>query len=223
MKKSSRQADIEQRIGQIAAGMPAAEEELVELARAALVRYDRAVMARQESQADIAANEYRAVVWKLNGGTHFGCRADSQAPSNRLASLFAAKDGQVPMLGQHGLFEIEVDGIVAVVVASNTPEDWQKVNTFSLHAVSTGSPFISETGYRSLLLAVEDGLTVQEQVAAEIRHLLKEHGAVWIEEGYQRHIENSAWRKTRWGQDVIERRAAGGAFVGKAGQMGFVF
>ena len=51
-------------------------------------------------------------MWKLNGGTFFGCLADDLAAGKIIEKHCASALGKVPMWGQTGQFLIEVEGSV---------------------------------------------------------------------------------------------------------------
>ncbi len=83
-----------------------------------------------------------------------GIIADEDAPGSVLERLTRAEDGQIPLWGQAGSFEIkhkkmrvriEIEGVFGI---GATFVSWLG---FSAHAVDKTKPFLSETGYRSFL------------------------------------------------------------------------
>lgn len=83
-----------------------------------------------------------------------GIIADEDAPGSVLERMTRAEDGQIPLWGQAGSFEIkhkkmrvriEMEGLFGI---GATFVSWLG---FSAHAVDKTKPFLSETGYRSFL------------------------------------------------------------------------
>lgn len=160
----------------IAATLPASREALLCLARDLVNKYHAAILAHDQVGADAASATNEAVIWKLNGGTFFGCldRENPEAGGNLVFAHCRAIPGAVPLWGQNGEFLIEVDGVRAVVEVSDGFGDslWPQ---FAFHAVDTKSDFISETGYRSAMLETQYGKSVDEFVRWHFAGFLKEN------------------------------------------------
>lgn len=156
--------DREQIAAELAASMPADEAGLLAEAMAAVIALDAAVLADDEAAATAAGDRYEAAVWKLNGGTFFGCRADQDSAGRVIDRQCRAVPGVVPMWGQAGEFAIEVDGIRALVKVS----DGFGVGRaqYSFYALDLDRPFISETGYRSHFDTLVAKRTVAEAATA---------------------------------------------------------
>lgn len=159
------QAETEQRTSHLPGDIGTAGPYLLSLFRdlnAAIIAGDKATYERLTAEAhDLAV--------KLNGGTHFGMCVDDGGAS-QLERATRAPDGQVPLWGQQGVFDIEAcgcrvridfDGIYGTAFPG-----------FSANAIDWDKPFISETGYRSFLLAtgldVEGGFPPPDQFAREV-------------------------------------------------------
>lgn len=139
-------------------------------------KYHDAVLAGHVEVLDQMEAAYRALVYKLNGDTLFGCGADDSSAANVLARAVAAKPGQVPRWGQAGDFLLEVEGLrVRVVLSSNMLGNHLACD---LHAVDLDKPFISPTGYRSAGLTVTSSLgeTVDQAARRLVLDLLQNEG-----------------------------------------------
>ncbi|ENO5565712.1 hypothetical protein ACBS74_003840 [Escherichia coli] len=108
----------------------------------------------------------------MNGGTFFGCNADSDSPSNVVESHCQADSGAVPKWGQTGAFVVVVDGMRVLVEFGSLGS--QGTAHFSFHAVDLDAWFISGTGYRSHFDGVRFGLTVEEAAKAILADYLKD-------------------------------------------------
>ena len=64
---------------ELLAELPADRDGLLAAAVAAVVEIDAAVMRGDGAAAELAGDRYEAIIWKLNGGTNFGCMADDEA------------------------------------------------------------------------------------------------------------------------------------------------
>ena len=154
---------------------PTDKTSLLAEAMAAVTALHTAVLSFDNQGAADAGNRYEAVVWKLNGGTFFGCRADDLAAGKIIERHCASALGEVPMWGQTGQFLIEVEGIRALV-------DFGYgygvgCTHYDFYAVDLDRPFISETGYRSHLDVLVEGRTVDEAATAIFTSYLKERSS----------------------------------------------
>jgi hypothetical protein len=145
-------------------------------ARQCAEKYHDAVLAGHVEVLDQMERAYRALVYKLNGGTMFGCGADTDSAANVLDRHVAAKPGQVPRWGQSGQFLLEVDGLrVRVVIGGNMLGNHRNCD---LHAVDLDRPFLSTTGYRSsgLTVTANIGETVDQAARRMVLDLLNNEG-----------------------------------------------
>jgi hypothetical protein len=158
------------------AAMPAEIEAGIPYFRSLLDRFNAAALAGDLTACQAIEQEANDLADKLNGGTHFGVKADFDSPCNVLERETAAPIGAIPIWGQAGDFivnvqgcdiRIEFDGIYGICSPS-----------FSAHAVDWDAPFISDTGYRSFLghgWPPVVGMTVDRYVRAEIeQHITRE-------------------------------------------------
>lgn len=151
-------------------------------------KYHDAVLAGHVEVLDQMEAAYKALVFKLNGDTMFGCGADDDSAANVLCRAVAAKPGQVPRWGQAGDFLLEVEGLrVRVVLSSNMLGNHLAC---ALHAVDLDKPFISTTGYRSAGLTVVSNLgeTVDQAARRLVLDLMQEAGRL-------KPIEADAWAR----------------------------
>lgn len=135
---------------QALAGLPGRgfTEGLEQLAAEARERFNDAIRAAVPAQVDSALVQYRAVIYRLNGDTWKGCRAE-QGAECRLERLLAARPGHVPGWGQAGEWLLEVEGVRIRVAISPYGLG---VHSLGLHAVDADAPFLSDTGYLSYRL-----------------------------------------------------------------------
>lgn len=151
------------------ATLPDDRDGLLAAALSAVVDFDAAVMCCDGAGAEIAGDRYEASVWKLNGGTYFGCRANDNAAGCVIERHCAALPGNVPLWGQQGQFVIEVEHIRALVKykAEFQRDDGPMSAQFEFVIVDLDRTFISETGYRCHFDTVWGGMTV-DAVARDI-------------------------------------------------------
>lgn len=169
----------------IAATLPTDEPSLIEIARAAADDYDRAVMAADDTAATAAHERYDAAVYRLNGDSFFGCRADDEAAGGRLGAACAAVDGQVPRWGQRGRFVITVQSMRVLVEFRPVLDCW--AHHFELRIVDRTRPFISPTGYQSIFVRhLVGGLTTEATAMQLVAERIAEHGTVRLGEQVQR-------------------------------------
>ena len=139
---------------------------------AAVTALHTAVLSFDNQGAADAGNRYEAAVWKLNGGTFFGCVANDLAAGKIIERHCASALGEVPMWGQTGQFLIKVEGIRALV---DFGYGYGVGGThYDFHAVDLDRPFISETGYRSHLDVLAAGRIVDEAASAIFAGYIKE-------------------------------------------------
>jgi len=163
------------------AGVPA--EHFPALAKDAAEKYHDAVLAGHIEALDQAEDAYCALVYKLNGDTLFGCKADDDSAGHVLARAVAAQPGQVPSWGQAGEFLLEVEGLRVWVVL---PHHMLGNHRFcDLCAVDLDKPFISETGYRSVNLSATSsiGESVDQTVRRVVLELMQAEGKLKAIEG----------------------------------------
>ena len=171
-KRKEKPTEREEITAALAASMPTDKTGLVAEAMAAVTALHTAVVLNDSQGAADAGNRYEATVWKLNGGTFFGCRADDLAAGKIIEKHCASAFGKVPMWGQTGQFLIEVEAIRALV---DFGYGYGVGGThYDFHAVDLDRSFISETGYRSHLDVLAAGRTVDEAASAIFTGYLKE-------------------------------------------------
>jgi hypothetical protein len=148
----------------LSASMPEDQTGLLAEATAAINVLHAAVLAFDSHGALNAANRYEAAIWKLNGNTFFGCRADEKAAGNVIDRYCEAIPGEVPFWGQKGQFLIEVNGIRTWVDFGGGYGVGR--THYGFNVVDLDQFFISETGYRSHFAELAWGQTVDEAAAA---------------------------------------------------------
>ena len=98
-------------------------------------------------------NDAYLLATKLNGGK-IGIIAGDDAPGCKLDAQARAADGQIPLWGQSGAFEITAAGLTARVEMGGMfgiGATAMPYLGFSVCAVDKQKPFLSATGYRSFL------------------------------------------------------------------------
>lgn len=208
-----------EQVMQLAAALPEAAPALLDVAMQAVRDIDAAVRAGDDPSLALATARYDAVVWKLNGGTFFGCDGGPNASAAVVGRHCAAVPGAVPLWGQNGEFLIEVEGIRAVVRVEGPRFSW--MNHFEFHAIDPDTPFISETGYRSHFARPVGECTVDDAAALHLRAILAEKGRVMIE--VKRRPEIAAGERFPWVRVVAPVPAAVSAYVEQGGQFAFAF
>jgi len=135
------------------AHLPGTMEEAVPYYWRLIKAHHAAMLAGDIGEVSRLRGEAHDLAYKLNGFEP-GILADEDAPGCVLARLTQAKDGDVPLWGQSGSFEvryrdmrvqIDIDGLFGIGATSMS---WPG---FSASAIETDKPFLSETGYRSFL------------------------------------------------------------------------
>lgn len=207
------------KVMQLAAMLPEVGSALLDVAMQAVVELDAAVRAGNDSAVALATARYDAVVWKLNGGTFFGCAGGPDAPAAVVGRHCAAVPGAVPLWGQRGEFLVEAEGIRAVVRMEGRGFSW--MHHFEFHAIDPDTPFISETGYRSHFARPVGECMVDEAAALHLRAILAEKGRVMIEA--ERRGAIAAGERFPWVRKVAPVPAAVSAYVEQGGQFAFAF
>jgi hypothetical protein len=158
-------------------------EQFPALAKQAADQYHDAVLAGHVDALDRAEDAYTALVYKLNGDTLHGCKADTDSAGHVLACAVAAQPGQVPGWGQAGEFLLEVDGLRVWVVVPHHMLGNHRFCDF--RAVDLDKPFVSETGYRSVTLTATSsiGETVDQAARREVLELIQAAGRLKTIEG----------------------------------------
>lgn len=158
-------------------------EQIPALAKQAAEQYHDAVLAGHVDALDRAEDAYTALVYKLNGDSLHGCKADADSAGHVLARAVAAQPGQVPGWGQAGEFLLEVDGLRVWVVVPHHMLGNHRFCDF--RAVDLDKPFVSETGYRSVTLTATSsiGETVDQAARREVVELIQAAGKLKTIEG----------------------------------------
>ncbi|NBK29603.1 klcB [Nitrincola iocasae] len=162
----------DEQAAKLAASMPDEQTALLDLAAGAVNDLHAAVLVDDAERVAGAMARYEAVIWKMNGGTFFGCNADSDSPGNVVERHCQADTGAVPKWGQKGAFVSVVDGMRVLVEFGSLGS--QGTAHFSFHAVDLDAWFISETGYRSHFDGLRFGSTVEEAAKAILVDYLKD-------------------------------------------------
>ncbi|MCI8212564.1 hypothetical protein AUC61_23825 [Pseudomonas sp. S25] len=159
-------------------------------------QYHDAMLAEDMASLELAEMAYPALVYALNGGTFFGCKAGPDSAGYVLERAAAARAGQVPSWGQAGEFLLELEGVrICVKLTSNMLGNHRSVD---LHAVDWDKPFISSTGYRNVVLtaANHQGRTVDQALRLVVEDVLEREGglvAIDAEYGKARRENPPAW------------------------------
>nr|WP_011666375.1 hypothetical protein [Bordetella pertussis]WNV60317.1 KlcB [Bordetella pertussis]BAF33450.1 KlcB [Bordetella pertussis] len=170
---------------ELLAELPADRDGLLAAAVAAVVEIDAAVMRGDGAAAEQAGDRYEAIIWKLNGGTNFGCMADDEAAGHVIERHCAAVPGEVPLWGQRGQF-LAVAGDVRALVEYEAGYGGPLNAHFQFHAIDLDRPFISATGYRSHFDTVRGCMTVDEAARGIMAAMLAEKKRpVLIEASYR--------------------------------------
>lgn len=156
----------------LAASMPDEQATLLEVAADAVDNLHCAVLVDDAEGAAGAMAWYEAVIWKMNGGTFFGCNADSDSPGKVVERYCQADPGTVPKWGQKGAFVVVVDGMRVLVEFGFFGS--QGGANFSFHAVDLDALFISETGYRSHFDGLRFGSTVEDAAKGILADYIKD-------------------------------------------------
>ncbi|MNM35035.1 hypothetical protein D3C81_457010 [compost metagenome] len=159
------------------AALPDSVDELPCIADQMELVFHDAMLAGDEAARQEAITTYEAVIYKMNGGTFFGCKANCDSPAWVLMERHAAEPGQVPRWGQKGEFLVTLaDGLRIYVRFLNGGLSMN--GAIELHAVDVGKPFPSSSGYRHhyFQLASHEGRSVAEAVRLEIEHCVTHFG-----------------------------------------------
>jgi hypothetical protein len=124
---------------ELLAELPADRDGLLTAAVAAVVQIDAAVMHGDGAAAELAGDRYEAIIWKLNGGTNFGCMADDEAAGRVIERHCAAVPGEVPLWGQRGQF-LAVAGDVRALVEYEAGYGGPLWAHFQFHAIDLDRP-----------------------------------------------------------------------------------
>lgn len=159
------QAETDRRTAHLPATIPEAAAHL----RALFARLDAALRAGDGAAAAGIEQEAEDLAIKLNGGTHFGMCTEGGG-AVLLEEATRAPDGEVPLWGQQGCFDVDVAGRGGTRCRVRIAFDGlfgMSFLAFSAGAVHWDLPFISQTGYRSFLgppRALAIGISVQDYV-----------------------------------------------------------
>lgn len=202
----------------LAATLPNATPALLDVAMTAFRDINAAVRAGDDAGLTLAYSLYDAVVWKLNGGTFFGAAAGPEASAAVVAQHCAAPAGAVPLWGQHGEFQIEVEGIRAVVRFDGR---WMMTSVhFEFHAIDPDTPFISETGYLSHFAHSVSECPVDAAAALYMRAILVEKGRQMIDAEYRRSV--AACERFPWVRELAPSTNDTRTYVESSGQLALV-
>jgi len=143
------------------AHLPGTWEDALKFHRRQIADHHAAMLANDFEAAHSIRDDAHLLATKLNGGKG-GILAGEDAPGCRLDAQAAATRGHVPLRGQSGCFEIKAAGMAAQVEMGGMfgiGATAMPYLGFSVRAVDSGKPFLSETGYRSFLdVSVSPGI-----------------------------------------------------------------
>jgi len=203
----------------IAQDLPEDEAALLGVAAEAISAFNAAVLASDDAAAEAAECRYDAVVWKLNGGTFFGCMADDDSAGSRVMAHCAAEPGAEPMWHQAGDFVIDVDGMRARVRVKPFANSY----ALEFNAVDVDKPFMSDTGYLSTFTDPKGGLTVRDVAERTARGEVKTRKARLIQVSSRASLREDL--ASSWVAGLIETgpSAPPPVFVEQGGQLAFAF
>ncbi len=205
----------QQRIEHLAAQLTDGEGELMQHCRCAAAAFHEGVMASDPRAVDEASIQFEAGIICMNGGSRFGCRATDDAPGNRVARTLATMPGTAPSWGQPGRFEIEANGMRAVVDYAPPLTDFSSHLQF--HAVDECKPFISETGYRSHYFQNAAGGSTVAEFAEVMLKAFQRESARMIKAQYRERLRSNS------GLPWLARFEDKGPVMDDLGQLGFAF
>ena len=131
------------------------DHRILDAAWNALVELNEACIAGEVERRSAAVYKFEACIWKLNGGTFFGCNSGEQEAAHVIDDYCRAKAGNVPIWGQSGEFIVEsaAGRRARVEIKAGCMIGFLSA---SFNAVDLGAPFISETGYRSYMFNLSE-------------------------------------------------------------------
>lgn len=146
-----------------AAHLPGDRQSAIPFFRALLEDHHAAMMAADVERVTALREEARLLAQKLNGHQP-GIWAGPDAPGCVLPRETRAAEGQIPLGGQQGAFEITLAGTriraeMESLLGITSHSYWLR---FGFDAVDWDKLFISETGYRSFLgcaIEITPGIT----------------------------------------------------------------
>ena len=144
--------------------LPPSVDDLVPLYGECLVRLNQCVLAADQQGADLELEHLELLQERANGNASFGM-ACGDSPAERLRVENCAPIGAEPLWHQGGVFRLVIEG-VPHLLAHN--ED----GYLSVFAEDPQLPFLSETGYRSLMGSYALGHSVAAQAEAYIREYM---------------------------------------------------
>lgn len=153
------------------AHLPSAMPEGIAYFRGLIARYNEALLAADIDGAQAICDEAHDLAYKL-GGYESGILAKPDSAGRVLDNETAAPEGQVPLWGQRGNFQlpdfnarIEMNSIFGI--GSPLPG-------FAAHAIDRSRPFLSPTGYRSFLglRSLAEGLSTADYVCEALRSFI---------------------------------------------------
>lgn len=206
------------KVASVAAALPTERAALLGLVAQAAEDLHASALASNAEGVHTARELYFAIVWKLNGGSFFGCM-DSSNPE---AGGILVKDhckvapGIVPTWGQCGKFLIAAEGMRAIVEFDDGFSRF--TSHFSFQAVDAHAPFISETGYRSHFENMRLGCTVDEAAQHIFADYVQKRRKLIAPEYRDRLAAQAA---LAWLADLPS--AAASVFQDRQGQMAFGF
>lgn len=162
------------------AHLPGTFNEAVPFFRDLIEQHHAAMLAGDIARVMHLREEAHSLAVKLNN-YEAGILADDESPGYTLARATQAPDGEIPLWGQTGSFEIscggmrvriEMEGLFGIATSIY---HWLG---FAAYAVDYDRPFLSETGYRSFVAIggeLKPGFTPEGMASKVIAAYLKRH------------------------------------------------
>ncbi len=156
----------------LTAGLHDDLELLIEDYRQAHKLFDQAMRAGEEERAGEAKQMLEALLWHANGKARFGISVNERPKA--LVQAAVAPLGTAPMWGQNGVFEIEVDGLPALVRYKF--DDWGFGPSFTFRATRFDLKF-PRGGWAEARARFSDhlGVSVEEAARQSLRRLVEIH------------------------------------------------
>lgn len=158
------QENIARQFDRETAHLPGDWDDALAYHRQQIADHHRAMLEADFEAAHAIQEEARLLAQKLNGGMT-DILAHENAPGCKLDRAARAAEGDMPLWGQSGAFEVNAAGMAArveMVGLFGIGTRAMAYSGFSVRAVYEDRPFLSATGYRSFLCASvppEPGMT----------------------------------------------------------------
>lgn len=173
-----------------AASMPEAAAELLEEALLAVGYYHQGMSDGKVDLLHDAQLSYAAAIWKLNGGTSFGCMANQDSPGRVVERYCAVRPGGWGCWGARAEFAIKANGMRARVAYHGM--GWASLHSiqFDFHVLDLDRPFISPTGYKSHQVTIDRCFhkTLEKAAIDALAALQSDAKPGMVEDGYRNRL-----------------------------------